>query len=312
MSTYGYLQHHGILGQKWGVRRYQNPDGSLTEEGRKRYGYSSSNTSKQNYENLKNNLKDLKKDSKSTYSDYVKSIKKYYEADENVKSDAQQLYNKKVEASNDEYNLKKEALFQDDAHTFVNACKNTEKIANRAENLLDEESREDKAVYFEQIWDAAKYALAEEILKDPKIKKWNDKAYDSKMKYENDVKDYTNKLISNISDQPISELGNIGGIGSITKTSINSIISDIAKNNNVRNLDLANNEYEYLMPSKQDPKVSYLANVIDDEMAGIYPGLGKSSSYLNDKNRDAADKMITDMYFDVEKILKDKGYYIYD
>lgn len=33
-----YLQHHGILGQKWGVRRYQNEDGTLTEEGRKRYG----------------------------------------------------------------------------------------------------------------------------------------------------------------------------------------------------------------------------------------------------------------------------------
>lgn len=32
------LYHHGILGQKWGIRRYQNPDGSLTEEGRKRYG----------------------------------------------------------------------------------------------------------------------------------------------------------------------------------------------------------------------------------------------------------------------------------
>lgn len=29
--------HHGILGQKWGRRRYQNPDGSLTELGRKRY-----------------------------------------------------------------------------------------------------------------------------------------------------------------------------------------------------------------------------------------------------------------------------------
>lgn len=31
------LQHHGIKGQKWGVRRFQNSDGSLTNEGRRRY-----------------------------------------------------------------------------------------------------------------------------------------------------------------------------------------------------------------------------------------------------------------------------------
>lgn len=31
------LQHHGIKGQKWGVRRFQNTDGSLTAEGKKRY-----------------------------------------------------------------------------------------------------------------------------------------------------------------------------------------------------------------------------------------------------------------------------------
>lgn len=31
-----YLAHHGIKGQKWGVRRFQNPDGSLTEAGKKR------------------------------------------------------------------------------------------------------------------------------------------------------------------------------------------------------------------------------------------------------------------------------------
>lgn len=33
-----YLAHHGIKGQKWGLRRYQNADGSLTAEGRKHYG----------------------------------------------------------------------------------------------------------------------------------------------------------------------------------------------------------------------------------------------------------------------------------
>ena len=31
------LYHHGIKGQKWGVRRFQNPDGSVTAKGAKRY-----------------------------------------------------------------------------------------------------------------------------------------------------------------------------------------------------------------------------------------------------------------------------------
>lgn len=51
------LSHHGIRGQKWGVRRYQNEDGSLTSAGKKRYDV--------------NNASDRKKLSKQ-YSDYSK------------------------------------------------------------------------------------------------------------------------------------------------------------------------------------------------------------------------------------------------
>ena len=50
---YGYsgaeLYHHGILGQKWGIRRYQNEDGSLTEEGKKRYHYGHEEVRKDNF-----------------------------------------------------------------------------------------------------------------------------------------------------------------------------------------------------------------------------------------------------------------------
>lgn len=44
LESSNYLEHHGILGQKWGIRRFQNKDGSLTNAGRKRYGVDGSDS----------------------------------------------------------------------------------------------------------------------------------------------------------------------------------------------------------------------------------------------------------------------------
>ena len=47
----GELYHHGIKGQKWGVRRFQNEDGTLTSNGKRRYSRMFS--SRDTYERIK-------------------------------------------------------------------------------------------------------------------------------------------------------------------------------------------------------------------------------------------------------------------
>ena len=50
------LQHWGIKGQKWGVRRYQNNDGSLTPEGKKRYTDYKSEAKKMSDQELRSSI----------------------------------------------------------------------------------------------------------------------------------------------------------------------------------------------------------------------------------------------------------------
>lgn len=68
-----YLAHHGIKGQKWGIRRYQNPDGSLTSEGKHRYG-----SFKKDYKAFEKTKKRLEKEG----SDYA--TKKVYGDEHNM------------------------------------------------------------------------------------------------------------------------------------------------------------------------------------------------------------------------------------
>lgn len=53
-----YLEHHGIEGMKWGVRRYQNADGSLTAVGIKRKSIFDDDTKKKSTEKKLRDMSD--------------------------------------------------------------------------------------------------------------------------------------------------------------------------------------------------------------------------------------------------------------
>ena len=80
------LQHHGILGQKWGIRRFQDKNGKRTPEGKERY----SNENKANQDAIKNRIRTLQKECdeagrRSQWSD------KYYNAQDKLLSEIGKL-----------------------------------------------------------------------------------------------------------------------------------------------------------------------------------------------------------------------------
>lgn len=80
------LYHFGVKGQKWGIRRYQNEDGSLTDAGRTHYGYGS--VSLQRNEN--NDSYIVSKKNSSATLDIKRSALRQYEKE--VQNEVVSLY----------------------------------------------------------------------------------------------------------------------------------------------------------------------------------------------------------------------------
>lgn len=72
MTEDNVLIHHGIKGQKWGVRRFQNEDGSLTNAGKKRYSFKERLDISSEYTKEQNRLRTKYLDESAEFKKYSK------------------------------------------------------------------------------------------------------------------------------------------------------------------------------------------------------------------------------------------------
>lgn len=119
-----YLEHHGILGMKWGIRRFQNKDGSYTNAGRKRYGI----------EREKNKYKTVSKENSiralSFNSDYADSIAKAKKQGKwNLVGSLQNLEHDEIEA------YFKKVYSQPDIQKQIKEARN---LLNQVDKIADE------------------------------------------------------------------------------------------------------------------------------------------------------------------------------
>lgn len=123
------LSHHGIVGQKWGIRKYQNEDGSLTAAGRERYGVSKRRERKANKIEAKINKKLAKS---KAYDD------KILRGREKTRAIKNERYDRKIDkiksTTNDELAIKKleykKKTYNNDFDRTTKAIKKGQKAYN--------------------------------------------------------------------------------------------------------------------------------------------------------------------------------------
>ena len=115
------LKHYGIKGMKWGVRRFQNSDGSLTADGKKRYSGDNLKDIQKQVNQGKNVVDGVKKTK-------AKAAEKQHE--KKIKSDLSQMSDKELRDIVNRLNM-------EERYTQVMKSRGVETGKNRADKILE-------------------------------------------------------------------------------------------------------------------------------------------------------------------------------
>ena len=201
------LEHHGILGQKWGVRRFQNKDGSLKPAGKKRYqNEDGSLTSEGKKREQERNFKEAQKTQRRGYRSSYDRMEDYQKSSKIVQERSKELINLAEKAK--QLSLDLEDFQSEEAETLA-----WKRATERAKKEIPEYSKMSERdrykidEYYVYDGDELKKAIKEVNKNNPEYVSLKKEYNQTISSYKEECKRITNEIIGDYGDNKISGLG---------------------------------------------------------------------------------------------------------